>query len=104
MTDRMHPDDIKLLADAIRASRDPQDHEVSISDSKPWTINYYNRKHIFIWLPSTSLTMNFEDYGSGTVQAQVWTNLAIPQGVRVTTTGQTSAVKIIVRATDEVIP
>lgn len=77
-----------------------------ISSTQFWTIDYKERKHVFIWLP-VSATLSFEDWGSGTVQAQVWVNIGIPAGVRVFAPNNvqaTNPLQINVRCTDEVIP
>ena len=74
------------------------------SSTKPYIIDYKERKHVYIWLPSSALALSFEDYGSGTVQAQVWTNLGLPEGIRVFATAQTSGTTpLYVKCTDEVI-
>ncbi len=75
-----------------------------LSSTKPYIIDYKERKHLYIWLPSSSLALSFEDYGSGTVQAQVWTNLGLPEGIRVFATAQTSGTTpLYVKCTDEVV-
>ena len=85
------------------ATLPPIDVTVQLSANQPWVIDYHERTHIFVWFPSTQ-TVSFEDFGSGTMQGQVWTNLGLPQGVRMFATGTTSTVPMMVRCTNEVIP
>src|SRR5690242_14063588 len=77
----------KLLKIELQ-KREPIDQSVFISAQRPWIVDYRNRKHCFLWLPSTALTLSFEDYGSGVVQPQTWVNLGIQPGIRVFAVGQ----------------
>ena len=81
----------------------PIDMTVQISANQPWTIDYHERSHIFVWFPTTQ-TVSFEDFGSGTMQGQVWTNLGLPPGVRMYATGTSTTVPMMLRFTNEVIP
>jgi len=91
-----------LLSMAIH---EPIDRVIQISANVPYVINYLERRHCYIWLPSTSLSLSFEDYGTGTVSAQIWVNLGMPQGIRVFAPTITSGTTpIYIRCTDEVIP
>ncbi len=88
------------------ARQEPIDRMVAISSTQPYVINYQERKHVYLWLPSSSLQLSFEDYGTGTVSAQIWVNLGMPQGIRVyapTITAPGVTTPIYVRCTDEVI-
>src|SRR6266487_127528 len=88
----------------IVVGRPPIFSVVQLSSTMPYVIDYQERRHVYIWLPSSSLALSFEDYGSGTVQAQVWTNLGLPEGIRVFATTQTSGTTpMYVKCTDEVI-
>lgn len=84
--------------------RPPIDYIWQISATNGLTIDYHDRKHMYIWLPSTALTLSFEDYGQGTIQAQVWVNLGMPPGMHVFAPNNASTTPIFVRCTDEVIP
>ena len=96
-----------LLAKSLKVelqAREPIDQSVYISATRPWIVDYRNRKHVFLWLPSTALTLSFEDYGQGVVQAQSWVNLGLPVGIRVFAPNQSSDTQILLRFTDELIP
>src|SRR6266581_3632542 len=87
---------LKKIADI----REPIDDTVSISSTSPYVVDYRNRKHIFIWLPATQ-TLSIEDYGTGTVQGQVWINIGIRAGVKIAAPNVTSgSVQMMVRCTD----
>jgi hypothetical protein len=91
--------------EAATIHRPPIDDMVQLSSTKPYVIDYKERRHVYIWLPSTALALSFEDYGSGTVQPQIWVNLGMPQGIKVFATAITSGTTpIFIRCTDEVIP
>jgi hypothetical protein len=81
----------------------PIDDVFQISSTKPYVLDYQERKHVFLWLPSTSLTLSFEDYGTGIVSAQVWVNIGMPVGIRIfaplVTLGATTP--IYIRCTNE---
>ena len=81
----------------------PLDQTFQISAIAPYRVDYRERAHIFIWLP-TSLTLSIEDYGTGIVPAQQWINIAIKAGTFVFAPLVTSGTAtFIVRCTDEVI-
>lgn len=84
--------------------REPIDQTVYISSSQPWIVDRRGRKHAFLWIPGTALTLSFEDYGSGVVNAQQWINLGFPVGIRMFAVGQSSPVQVLLRFTDEEIP
>lgn len=84
--------------------REPIDQTVFVSSSQPWTVDRRNRKHVFLWIPGNALTLSFEDYGSGVVNAQQWINVGIPNGIKMLASGQSTAVQILLRFTDEEIP
>ena len=82
----------------------PEDQMYMISATKAYVLDYKERKHLYMWLPTSSLTLSFEDYGSGVVQAQVWVNIGFPQGLQVLAPNNATNVPIFIRCTDEVIP
>ena len=94
-----HAEILKLLA-----PKPPLDQIYYTSASKGFELDYKERKHIYFWLPTSALTLTFEDYGSGVVQAQVWTNIGFPQGINVLAPNNSSQTPVFVRCTDEVIP
>ena len=85
--------------------RPPIDQTYQINSQQAYTVDYKERQHIFIWLPSVA-TLSFEDYGQGTVQAQIWQNIGIKQGIKcyAPSVAPPSTVLIMVRCTDEEIP
>lgn len=94
----------QLVEDPRQKTRDPIDRTVYISTTEWWSVDYMNRKHIFLWIPSSSgLTLSMGDYGSGLVPGLIWVNLGIQEGVRITCTS-TSLQEIILRFTDEGAP
>ena len=105
-TDEQHRQKMQALKDIhdILIGREPIDSLVQISATQPYVVDYKERKHVFLWLPSSAITLKFEDYGSGTVQAQVWTNLGMPAGIKVTAPNNSSTTPIMVRCTDEDVP
>jgi hypothetical protein len=108
--ERLHQEKMTLLREIqtwFRKTfeiRPPQDKTVGISASNPYIVDYQGRKHVFIWFPSTATTLSFEDFGTGTVQPQVWTNLGMPEGLRVLAPNNSTPVIMMVRCSDEVIP
>lgn len=87
------------------AKHPPIDDVFQISSSKPYVLDYQERRHVFLWLPSSSLQLSFEDYGTGTVSAQLWVNLGMPSGIRIfAPLVTTTTTPIYIRCTDEVIP
>lgn len=104
-TDEQHSEKMAALGriQKLLQNRDPFDMDIQISDSQGWPLDYHNRKHVFMWCPTT-LTLNLGLYGTGLVQAQVWINLGIRPGIEIFTSGQASPVTVILRFTDEVIP
>lgn len=104
--DAIHHEHLKKLCliEEILRHRTPIDLTVQISAAQPWFVDYHNRKHIFLWLPTSALSLSFEDYGTGTVQQQVWTNIGMPPGTRIFAPGNATTTPIMIRCTDEVIP
>lgn len=105
-TEQQHHEILALLAEitTLCTHRPPIDKTFQISSSQPYIVDYQERKHIYIWLPSVSLTLSFDDYGTGMVQAQVWTNIAMPPGVRIFAPNNATTTPIMVRCTDEMVP
>lgn len=105
----IHLDEIKDNTFQCKAAdvqaRLPIDFPIQLSATMPWSVDYKNRKHVFLWLPS-SQTLSFEDYGTGVVQAQIWVNLGMPNGLKVYAPSVPSASPIyaMIRCTDEIIP
>lgn len=85
----------------ILVGRPPVDALVMISASQPFSLSYNDRKHIFVWSPNT-ITLTLEDLGQIAITQYVWTNISFKEGMKIyTTSGQTTAVPILVRCTDE---
>lgn len=104
-TDEQHAEKIAKLEKLIKCLEyvGPEDKQVMLSDTVPWTVDYQGRRHLFLF-SSISLNLVLQDYGTLTLTANAWTNLGIRQGTQVFTSGQSSAVPLLVRATNEVIP
>ncbi len=81
----------------------PIDQTVQFSATQPYIVDYKERRHIYVWLP-VAQAVSMEDYGSGTLLAQVWINLGLQEGTRIFATGSSTTVPMIVRCSDEVIP
>ena len=92
------------IAKLKKDPRTPEDQMYMVSATKAYVLDYKERSHIFLWLPTSSLTLSFEDYGSGVVQAQVWVNIGFPQGLQVLAPNNATNTPIFIRCTDEVMP
>ena len=105
-TDEQHKEKMDALhrIERLLTHRAPQDTTVMISDTQPWKVDTRGYKHLFMWIPGASLTMNFGEYGSGPVQSQAWVNIGMHGGYDIVTVGQSSPVPIKLRFTNEVIP
>ena len=101
-TESQHKEKIELLKDLVNG-RPPLDDHVTISSVKPWNVDYRERKHVFIWLPTTQ-TLSFEEYGTGPVQAQVWINLGMPAGIKMLAPNSSTLIDVMIRCTDEELP
>ena len=95
----------KTLAALIKG-RTPQDLPViMIADTQPMALSYHDRKHVFLWIPSTAgLTLSMGQFGTGFVPGQVWINLGVREGTQIKTVGQVTPTPIYLRCTDEVVP
>ena len=92
-----------VLLDQQNREQSPIDHDEQISASQAYVVDYKNRKHVYIWSPTT-IQLSVEDFGTGTIQPQVWLNIGVPQGTRITApsvTGTTTYIKV--RCTNELI-
>lgn len=87
--------------DTLIRGRPPFYKTVQVSSTTPYVVDYRDRRHVYIWLPSTALTLTFEDYGSGVVQAQVWTPLSMPAGINVLAPNNNTLTPMMVCCTDE---
>lgn len=105
-TEEQHREKMDTLARIEKAlkPRPPIDQSYQISDTQKIRIDYHDRKHAFIWIPGNTLTIDFGEYGVGTVQSQVWFNLGMRPGREIATSGQATTVDIIFRYTDEATP
>ena len=99
------PEMLKSLEkiEKLLTPRLPIDKTIVINDNQPWVMDYREYKHVFMWLPQ-ALTLVMGEYGSGPVQAQVWINVGLRPGTKITTSGQATSVPIVLRFTDEVVP
>lgn len=94
----------KIIArlDEMIEGRQPVDAIYLVSDSQPFTIDYKERRHIFIWSPN-AITLKLEELGNYAISAYTWTNFSFTTGIKVYTSGQTNAVAVFIRCTDEVV-
>ena len=92
-----------LLQQIIRNTQQkpPLDQTYQISAFAAYRVDYRERKHIYLWLP-TAQTLSIEEYGSGLVAAQQWINIGIRAGSYIFAPNVTSGtITMIVRCTDE---
>ncbi len=73
---------LKDIAEQTK-TRPPLDQSFNISSVQPYVVNYRDRYHVYLWIPTVSQTLSFEEYGTGTVQAQIWNNLAVEPNTKV---------------------
>lgn len=85
------------------ASLPPEDQTIQLSATRPWEVDYRERKHIFLWVPSSTV-ISMEDYGSLTISATTWLNLGLPSGVRIFAPSASNTVPIMIRCTNEIVP
>jgi hypothetical protein len=95
-------EDLDKIYEAVRI-RSHIDQTFQIGANTPFVVDYRQRKHIFIWSP-TSISISVEDYGTGTIPAQQWINIGIKEGTQILAPAfTTSTTPLMVRWTDEVI-
>jgi hypothetical protein len=105
-TEEQHNQKMEALHEVIKlhTPREPLDATEPITALLSWTLDYKERKHVFIWVPTTT-TLSFDDYGSGSVQGQVWTNLGMRPGISITAPNAgATPVMLKIRCTDEIVP
>jgi hypothetical protein len=69
---------------------------------QPYEVNYWGRKHLFVYNPNAaSITLTSSDFGGIVCPAATWTNLGFPETTRLTTSAN---VVLVFKATDEVVP
>ena len=69
---------------------------------QPYVINYKNRKHLFMYTP-TSFTGTMQDLGTVSFVAGNWYNMSFRPGTTLTVTSVAS-VNVLLKATDEIVP
>ena len=100
MTEQQEMKDIHALLKYALEIRDDQDATFNISSTIPVVIDYKNRDRVFI-ISSQALTLTIEDIGTIGLSANTWQDISFPAGIRIYASGQTSPVKVFVRATDK---
>lgn len=95
-----------LVREQFVRTNDPQwDDNVPQDVSKqPYIVNYKNRRHIFIYNPSsTALTLTD---GTGewktSLPAYTWSNVSYQNGVQLTASASPATIKV--KCTDEIVP
>ena len=98
-------DNAERIDQASGQLRNPIDYPAQISNTMWFTMDYKNRKHLFLFSP-VSLTILAEDYITSalTIAANTWVNLGFPAGVRIVAGNQSTPIYVYLRATDETIP
>lgn len=81
--------------------RKPIDTMIELSATKPYVIDYRDRKYIFLY-STNALTLTLEDVGTLSISANVWTNLCFPDGLRVFASNESTTVPVLIRCTDEI--
>lgn len=93
----------KLLEQRVRG-RPPIDKMYNISATKGFPLNYFNRKHVFLWTAAASLTLDLKDLGSLAVSPETWTSINFHEGFEIfATSATTTDTQVFVRCTDETI-
>ncbi len=93
--------DLQTLKLALEA-RNPERYMAQISSTMPWAIDYKNRKHVYIY-SGIALNLTSTDIGTIALPPSIWWLIDLPEGLRITATGQVTPVYIYVLATDEVL-
>lgn len=91
----------KLVALQIEA-RKPINDIAQISSTRPYTLDYKGRKHVFVYATSP-LSLTIPGLGSYVLPSAEWTNLPFQEGAKITCS-ETSDQRLLIRCTDEVIP
>lgn len=94
-----HDEKLDKILEYIERAGSPVDFPIQISSTMPWSVDYHNRKHLFIWSP-VNIILTLEDYGTLTVSASNWQQLDMPPGMRVFSNNVTP-IYIYGKATDE---
>lgn len=93
----------KLLTHKEEHSADPISGTVLLSASRPWLVDYRERKHIYFW-SATGESLTIEDYGNFVVPAENWILFDMPSSMRVTAPNETDPITLFVKWTDELLP
>lgn len=98
-------DILKLLKHREEHAADPISDSVLLSATRPWLVDYRERKHIYFWSASGQI-LTIEDYGNFVVPAENWTLFDMPNSMRVTAPNVTgnSTITLFVKWTDELLP
>jgi hypothetical protein len=105
-TEEQHKELCKLLEN-LTVGRSPIDFAVKISDLSFWSMNYKERKHLFVWATAATV-ITADDYTGTTtitIPATTWSIFAFPPGTKIQTSGSgTATTPLFFRATDEMVP
>lgn len=85
-------------------AREPIDTTIFLSNTKPYLVDYRNRKHIYLLSPQ-GFVVSVQDLGQVTVPGNTFTLFDLPPGLRCYIVAPTGpALPIFVRCTDELLP
>jgi hypothetical protein len=99
-TDSQHKEKIDLLKQLVGNS--PIDGTYQISSTRPYSLDYKERKYIYLW-STHDLTLSLEELGNLPISAGNWINLSLSPGMRIFAVNQTTLVPVFIRCTDDQI-
>lgn len=100
-TDAQHNEKIDLLKQLVYGNP-PIDGTYQISSTRPYSLDYKERKYIYLW-STNDLTLSLEELGNLPISAGSWVNLSLSAGMRIFAVNQSTLVPIFIRCTDEEI-
>lgn len=92
-----------LLKHREEHAADPISGTVLLSASRPWLVDYRERKHIYLW-SATGESLTIEDYGNFVVPAENWILFDMPNSMRITAPEESDPITLFVKWTDELLP
>ena len=94
---------LKKLYDERTGHRAPFDIMIGLSSTVGWSLDYRDRKYVFIFSAQT-LSLNLGDLGNLNLPAGTWTNISFRPGTIITATGQTNLVYVAIKQSDDSLP
>ena|SRR5258708_2923341 len=96
-------DTLKKLYDERTNHRAPFDTMIGISATQSWSLDYRDRKYVFVFSAQT-LSLGMGDLGNVNLPAGTWTNISFRPGTIITAVGQTGLVYIAIKQSDDGLP